>query len=144
MKRFLSLILAVTVLASMLSVGASVFAEKTKAPKHKSFSFCKSSDGNRDSFGRHFVRGKVPSDGNRFAWGKKKVNHPNKFNVSSDGAWRKEFKAGSDGNKFPQRKARGNKFPPKKQAPGKNMFFPWDKNNMNIFEKGKNFKPYKK
>ncbi|MBO7289514.1 MAG: hypothetical protein J6V03_05915, partial [Clostridia bacterium] len=100
MKRFLSLILTVTVLASMFSVGISVFADKTKAPKHKSFCLCKNSDGSCDSAGMHFGRFKVGSDGNRFAWGRNKHCRPNKFNVSSDGAWKKEFKVSSDGNRF--------------------------------------------
>ena len=173
MKRFLSLILSVTVLASMFSVGASVFAQKTKAPKHKSFCFCKNSDGSCDSSGMHFVRGKVKSDGNKFARGKNRFGRPNKFSVSSDGSWQKEFKVSSDGNrftrgknrfgrhnkfsvssdgslekefkissdgnKFPQRKSKGMKFPAKKQCPNKNMFFPWHKNNMNVFEKKEEF-----
>ncbi len=107
MKRFLSLILSVTVLASMFSVGVSVFAQKTKAPKHKSFCVCKNSDGSCDSSGMYFARGKVKSDGSRFTRGRNKFGHRNKFSVSSDGAWEKEFKASSDGNRF----ARGrNKF----------------------------------
>ena len=135
MKRFLSLILSVTVLASMFSVGASVFAQKTKAPKHKSFCFCKNSDGSCDSSGMHFAGRKVKSDGNRFTRGRNKICRPNKFSVSSDGSLEKEFKVSSDGNRFPQRKSKGMKFPAKKQCPNKNMFFPWHKNNMNFFEK---------